>query len=102
MTIVVGVCAPDGIIIAADSRITQFTGDDTDGRHRIRSDTAEKVFIVCGRFALASWGDAMIGAHTIGGLMSEFIAHLGSEVPQDFETFLEALGEFFDRRYREI
>jgi hypothetical protein len=40
VTIVVGVASPDGIILAADSRTTYTDGQ----RHRIGTDSADKVF----------------------------------------------------------
>jgi hypothetical protein len=100
MTIVVGVSAPDGIILAADSRTTVMRPDGLGGfRPRIASDNAEKVFDVCGGYGVATFGDAFIGTQTIAGLMVEFEATVdGEELP--VEQFAARLGEFFDRRYR--
>lgn len=98
MTIVVGVLAPDGIVLAADSRTT-FSHEN--GRHRIASDSTEKVF-VCGRFAVATWGDALIGPNTVAGVMSEFTASLAPEPPDDVDEMTRALGAFVDRRMREV
>jgi hypothetical protein len=99
MTIVVGVAAPDGIVLASDSRTTGFPDGMGAMRHRIVSDSAQKLFAVCGRFAVATYGDAFIGDKTIRGLMDEFGAHLGDDHPDGIEEFPEVLGAFFHERY---
>jgi hypothetical protein len=98
MTVVVGVAAPDGIVLAADSRSTWANEE---GRHRITSDTSHKVFALCGRFGVATYGLAFVGAKTIGGLMDEFVAQLEPEEegqPRDVHRFADMLGEFFHDR----
>jgi hypothetical protein len=99
MTVVVGVAAPDGIVLAADSRTT-FSDE---ARHRIGSDSTHKVFELCGRFAVATYGIAFIAEKTIGGLMDEFVAQLPAteaESERDVHAFTQLLGEFFDKRIR--
>lgn len=104
MTIVVGVATPDGIVLAADSRMT-ISMDDGNGefRHRIGSDTGEKVFEVCGRYAVATFGDALIGTQTIAGVMAEFEAEFESQndpaESKDIGQFADRLGEYFNQRY---
>lgn len=103
MTIIVAVAAPDGIILAGDSRTTTFPdGDPGSGRYRIYSDTAEKVYEICGRFGVASFGDAFIGQQTIAGVMAEFTAHIKQDPPPDVESFATAIGEFFAARYADV
>ena len=100
MTIVIGLAAPDGIVLAADSRTTRFPdGVAEDARHRIVSDSADKLFAACERYAVATYGAAFIGEKTIRGHMDEFIAHLGDEHPEDVGRFARALGRFFQDRY---
>jgi hypothetical protein len=98
VTIVVGVATPDGLVLAADSRTTHFP--DNSQRTRIASDSADKVFLLCSRFGVATFGDAFIGDRTIAGLMTEFIAQL-DDSPQHGGALAEQLGTFFDARYRE-
>jgi hypothetical protein len=98
MTIVVGLATPDGLVLAADSRTTHFP--DTSGRSRIASDSAEKVFLLCEHFGVATYGDAFIGDRTIAGLMSEFIAQLDGKYPENGGDLARELGTFFDSRYR--
>jgi hypothetical protein len=99
MTIVIGVSAPDGLILAADSRTTVLRPDGSGSvRPRIASDNAEKVFDVCGGYAVATFGDAFIGNQTIAGLMSEFEATVdGEDLPVD--DFADRLGDYFNKRY---
>jgi hypothetical protein len=97
MTIVVGLATPDGLVLAADSRTTHFP--DASNRTRIASDSAEKVFLLCEHFGVATFGDAFIGEQTIAGLMSEFIAQL-EENPADGARLASELGTFFDHRYK--
>lgn len=103
MTIVVGVATPDGIVLAADSRMTLAFSDGNGGlRHRIGSDTGEKVFEVCGKYAVATFGDALIGTQTIAGVMAEFEAEFESGkdgAGEDVAEFADRLGEFFNQRY---
>jgi hypothetical protein len=97
MTIVVGLATPDGLVLAADSRTTAFP--DATGRSRIASDSADKVFLLCDRFAVATYDSAFIGERTIAGLMAEFIANLDGEIPSSGEELAGRLGHFFHDRY---
>jgi hypothetical protein len=102
MTVVVGVAAPDGIVLAADSRTTNFPdGMGDQARYRIITDTADKLFTIRDRFAVATYGDALIGPKTIAGLMDEFIASVEPEPPNDIGKLTEILGGFFHERYEE-
>ena len=96
MTIVVGVAAPDGMILAGDSRSTYTDGT----RHRIASDFTQKVFTVCESLGVATYGLNSIGQRTIAGLMDEFVTQLPEEAPRNGETIAASLGEFFDARFR--
>ncbi len=101
MTIVVAVATPDGLVLAADSRTTSFPDGGGSNRTRIASDSAEKVFLLCNRFGVATYGDAFIGERTITGLMSEFIAHL-EEIPDNVQDLATELGTFFNERYTQF
>jgi hypothetical protein len=96
MTIVVAVATPDGLVLAADSRTTSFP-DESD-RSRVASDTTEKVSILCGRFALATFGDAFIGESSITSLLAEFAAQF-QQMPADAEELAGELATFFDKRF---
>jgi hypothetical protein len=96
MTVVVGVAAPDGLILAADSRTTLTDGT----RHRIASDYTQKVYPVCDRVGVATYGQNGIGDRTIAGLMDEFVSQLSDDTAHTVDGIAEALGAFFDERYR--
>jgi hypothetical protein len=93
MTIVVGVAAPDGLILAGDSRTSM---GNSGGHHRIASDFASKVFQV-GNFGIATYGEALVDAKTISGQIDEFVAQLAAP-PTDLDYLAGALGDFFQDR----
>lgn len=95
MTIVVGAASPDGIVLAADSRTTLSDGQ----RHRISSDSADKLFELNNQFGVATYGMAFIGQRTINGLMDEFVATVDEGACADGESFTNALGQFFHERF---
>ncbi len=91
MTIVVGVAAPDGLILAADSRTTFTDGE----RTRVASDSAEKIFRLCkGRFGVACYGTALFQYKTVAGHIDEFEAGLDSP-PEDVGVLADQLGRWF-------
>jgi hypothetical protein len=94
MTIVVGVAAPDGLILAGDSRTSLSDGA---GHHRIGSDFAAKVFEVCG-YGIATYGEALVDEKTIAGQIDEFIAQLGAGEPSDLDDLAGRLGNYFQPR----
>jgi hypothetical protein len=94
MTIIVGITTPDGIILASDSRMTRETEDG----HRILSESSQKVFEVSG-YGVAMAGIAFIADHTIAGLMDQFLAQVTEDDRKTVDTFADALGAFFDRRF---
>jgi hypothetical protein len=94
MTIVVGVAAPDGIILAADSRSTNLTGP----HHRVASDNAIKLFDLSKCVGVATHGMAFIGDQTIAGLMDEFVANRADETRSQVTELAEELGTFFHDR----
>lgn len=100
MTIVVGVAAPDGLILAADSRMT-YTPDGAEGRTRVASDYTQKVFSVCGRFGVACYGAGFVEDKTIAGQMADFEALLGKPKPDlGLDEFASGLRTFFEDRVR--
>lgn len=93
MTIVVGIATPDGLVLAADSRTTR----NEEGRTRIASDSAQKVFRICdGSFGVACYGAALFQEKTVAGHMDEFEANLAS-IPDNVEEVAHLLGAFFQK-----
>ncbi|HTB50221.1 MAG TPA: hypothetical protein VK701_04525 [Solirubrobacteraceae bacterium] len=70
MTIVVASAAPDGIVLASDSRTTQRRGD----HHRVASNAAQKVYDAWGRIGLAAYGIATIGSDSIRSVINGWLA----------------------------
>jgi hypothetical protein len=98
MTIVVAVATPEGLVLAGDSRATLVAEND---RHRIASDSVQKVFKV-GRFGVANYGSLMIGGETVAGLMDQFEAALEDEPSEDAAELTERLGRFFADRFEAV
>lgn len=97
VTVLIGIAAPDGIVLASDSRLTRTIGES----HRILSDNAQKVFEV-GGFGVATSGMAFLGNDTIAGVMDRFIAQEDGKFGGDVKEFAARLGKFFDARFQEI
>jgi hypothetical protein len=93
MTIVVGVAAPDGLILAADSRTTlELAG----ARTRIASDNAQKVFLLVERFGVACYGAAFMDQKTISGAIKEFEPTIDENVT--LIDLIVKLGDFFQKK----
>jgi len=69
MTIVVATAAPDGLVLASDSRSTLLQGR----RHRVATDHARKVFLPFEGVAIATYGTSLIGDRTIAGIVDDFV-----------------------------
>jgi hypothetical protein len=97
MTIVVAVAAPDGIVLAGDSRTNHLEGQ----HHRVASDSAQKIFSISSRVGLATYGIASLSGKTISGLIDEFITTLGEPPPTTAAEIAVALATFGDERFDE-
>lgn len=95
MSVAVGVVASEGLALTTDSRRTQMRGG-PEPHFRVASDKAEKLFLVEERFAVATYGIAMIGSQTIRNLMEQFSAPPG----MDLEEYARSLGEWFQAELR--
>jgi hypothetical protein len=95
VTIVVASAAPDGMVLASDSRTTLLGAT----RHRVASDHARKVFELPGGVGLATYGAAVIGDRTVAGAVEEFVAAHGGDKPANEAS--EAIATFFDEYLRE-
>lgn len=97
MSVAVGVAAVDGLALETDSRTIQQRADHPE-HYRVLSDSAEKLFVLGGRFITATYGMAMIGERTIRGHMEEFAVHL----PSDLTEYADALAEFFHQKLSDV
>jgi hypothetical protein len=96
VTIVVGVATPEGLVIAADSRSTLLNGQ----HHRVASDNTMKVFSVCSRLAVATYGDAFIGDTSIARLIEDFEAQLSSPADITAKELADQLATFFGTAFK--
>jgi len=91
----VGVCvtSPEGIAIATDSRRTVQIGG-REGSFSVESDEAQKLFMLENRIAVATYGEAMIGARTVESLMEDFKSPISSGAV----AVAEAIGTWFAKQ----
>lgn len=92
MTVVVASLAPDGIVLASDSRTTQERGP----HHHVASDAAQKIYSAWGRIGLGAYGIATIGDDTTRGVINAWLAQADSRKGPD-DTAHE-LAEFLQAR----
>jgi hypothetical protein len=92
MTVVVASVAPDGIVLASDSRTTQKRGN----HHRVATDSAQKVYDAWGRFGLATYGIAMIGSDPIRGVVNTWLNE--TDQPADVAETAENLTGYLQSR----
>jgi hypothetical protein len=90
MSVAVGVAAAEGLALCVDSRTTQRR-DEAEPHYRVASNSAEKLYLADGRFAIATYGIATIGGKTIRTLMEEFTPSADLELG----AYAAALGDYF-------
>jgi len=77
MSIVIATYVPEGIVLAADSRLTLTWTSDVNGKQNVNSaqisDTTDKLFLLNDRIGLSTFGAADIGGIPIAGFVSQFI-----------------------------
>ena len=93
MTIVVAAAAPDGVVLASDSRMTMSSGR----RHRVASDHAPKVFAPFQGIGFATYGSAFIGERTIAGVVEEFAGQRPEQAGTMIAEVSRDAAEFFGR-----
>ena len=99
-TVVVAVAVSDGIVLAADSRLTLIYPPTIVPQYKIISDSAYKLFSV-GRVGIATWGEAVILGRTVASLVTEF-----DKTDQGDKTDVEQVAaryyKYFSARYQEL
>src|SRR5947208_118075 len=98
MTIVVAAAAPDGIVLASDSRTTRLLAD---GRYRIMSDHTQKLFAPFPGVGIATSGAAFVGFRTINGLVEEWIAQRSPRASVRVDPIATDLARFFNAQLRD-
>jgi hypothetical protein len=100
MTIIVATAAPNGLVLASDSRTTLRNGR----RHRIASDQTRKVFAPCPGIGVATYGAALLAEQTIAGHMEGFSAQIHAAQKQGditIDKVCEELVKYFSARLDE-
>lgn len=103
-TVNITVSTNDGIVIAADSRVTYLT-EDGDGRHvtRIATDEAMKVFRLGDNVGATFAGKASVGDRSISGLIQEFRVDngIGDTSNTEITVIARKLYDFIRNKYVE-
>lgn len=96
-TVVVAVALSDGLVLAADSRLT-LTLPSASPNYKVASDNASKLFSV-GRIGIATYGEAFISGRTINSFVSEFEATMTDTHATDVKDLAKRFSEFFAKNY---
>lgn len=101
MSVVITIYVPEGIVIAADSRLTikwkSMIKDKENLNYSQISDTTNKVFLLNARIALATYGTADINGVPIAGFVNQFI-----EQKIDDKTEIDQVGKVLIDFFREL
>jgi hypothetical protein len=78
MTLIVTAHVPEGIVMAADSRLTITNTRDVEGRTVVdvaasQTDTACKLFLAANRVGISTFGAATLGLTPIAGFIEQFL-----------------------------
>jgi hypothetical protein len=103
MSLIISITTREGIVMAADSRLTTnfvdtnySNPDDPNERYRVsipQSDAVRKLFVAHNRIGISTCGNAAIGSVPIAGFIESFIA--GLSVNASVEDAAEALLQYF-------
>lgn len=98
MSLIITTYAPEGIILAGDSRLTLNWNREIDGINNnfsiTSSDSNNKVFRIKNKFGLATFGATDIHGIPIAGYINQFIEEKISETTQ-IDEIPKTLHEFF-------
>ena len=98
-TVVVAVALSDGLVLAADSRLTIQVPSVSPG-YKIASDSASKIFSI-DNVGIATFGEAFILDRSINSFVSEFQAGRKKGDATDVDALASAFAEFFTKYYDE-
>ena len=98
MSLVIAIKGPEGIVLAADTRVTLTTG--VEGREAFL-DNASKLLTIGGphnRVAALTYGAGSVSGRIISGLMSEFQQTIGDERLSTLE-YADQFSQFFNQQW---
>jgi Proteasome subunit len=96
-TVVVGLALSDGLVLAADSRLTLSVPSTRPG-YKIVSDAASKLFNI-GSIGIATFGEAFLLGRSINSFVSEYDVTLKDKKPTTVEVVAEQFSAFFGKYY---
>jgi hypothetical protein len=97
-TVVVAVGLSDGLVLAADSRLTITFPKGVTPEYKVASDYAPKLFNI-GQVAIASFGEAFVSARSIGSYVSALEASLKGSPPANVDDLAKQFVTFFGKYY---
>jgi hypothetical protein len=95
--VVVAVALSDGLVLAADSRLTLVVPNMAPG-YKIASDFSPKLFSV-GQVAIGTYGEAFLLGRSTASFVSEFEAGTKASLPMDVEETAKKFSAFFGKYY---
>lgn len=97
-TVVVGAALSDGLILAADSRLTVQFAAGIQPPYKVLSDSANKLFSI-GRVGVATYGDAFILGRSIESFVTEYKAKSkpDDDVHEVAKGFIDYFGKYYDQ-----
>ncbi len=97
-TVVVGAALSDGLILAADSRLTVTFPLGVEPRYKVVSDSSNKLFAI-GRVGVAVFGEAFILDRSIQSFVEEYQgkAAKGDDVHETAKGFTQYFAKYYDQ-----
>jgi 20S proteasome alpha/beta subunit len=96
-TVVVAAALSNGLILAADSRLTATFGGGTEPSYKIGSDSSNKVFSI-GKTGIAVFGEAFLLDRSIESFIQEYkLKAVTGDVHDIAKGFAEYIGPFYDQ-----
>lgn len=100
MSFVITVYVREGIVMAADSRLTLNNTQQQNGQQIIQmsvgqSDSSYKLFLAPNNVGIATYGDASVGGVPIGGVIESFINDHLSQASYDVDQVPQELLNYF-------
>jgi len=96
-TVVVGIVLSDGLVLAADSRLTMTTPGSI-ASYKVVSDSANKLFEV-GRNAIAAFGHAVVLNRSITSIVSDFRIQWDQTQGGDIDELAKKFPDYFGKLY---
>jgi hypothetical protein len=102
-TVVVCLALSDGLVLAADSRLTITFSEGVTPNYKIGSDSAPKLFDI-GKVAIASYGEAFLLKRSVGSIIADFdrTKETGTDVEDVAKRFTTFLKPIYDEHVKSV